>query len=88
MSPNNSQGLRRRNLNYGNYVLDLPTRTRMCVRSQLYDRGREVRSYTPFFRPGGTLLTDGFTREKTESIPVKEITQLIKQLIPIGKREK
>jgi len=60
-------------LNDGNYVLDLLTGTRLYVRSRLYDRGRKVRSYMPFFRPDGILPANGFTREKVEPIPIGEI---------------
>jgi hypothetical protein len=73
MSPNNSQSLRRKNLNYRNYVLDLPTGTKMHVKSRLHDKDRKVRNYTLFFRSDGILPADGFIREKTEPIPVRKI---------------
>jgi hypothetical protein len=86
MPLDNFQGLRRENLNYRNHVLNLPTGTRIYVRSRLYDRDRKIRSCTSFFRPDGILLTDEFTREKTELIPVKKTTQSIKQSISIKRR--
>jgi hypothetical protein len=60
----------------------------MYVGSRLYDRGRKVRSYTPFFRPDGILPANEFTREKVKPIPIGETAQLIKQSIPIKEREK
>jgi hypothetical protein len=88
ISPNDSQGLKRGNLNYGNHVLNLPAGIKMYVGSRLHDRDRKIRSCTLFFRPDGILPADGFIREKTEPIPAKKITQLTKQPIPIGKRER
>jgi len=88
MPPNDSQGLKRGNLNHKNHVLNLPTGTRVYVKSRLYDRDRKIRSYTLFFRPDGTLPTDGPTKEKTKSIPARKIIQSTKQPIPIGGSKK
>jgi hypothetical protein len=72
MSPDSSLNKELRNLNNGNYVLDLPTGTRLYLDSRLYYRGRKIRSYTLFFRLDGTLPTDGFIREKVKPISIKE----------------
>jgi hypothetical protein len=61
-------------LNDRNHMLDLSAGTRLHLRSQLYNRGRKVRSYTLFFRLNGILPTNGFIREKIELIPIGEIT--------------
>jgi hypothetical protein len=50
----------------------------MYMEGRLYNGGRKIRSYTLFFRLNGILPINGFIREKTESIPAGEITQLIK----------
>jgi hypothetical protein len=46
----------------------------MYVRSRLHDKDRKIRSYTLFFRPDGTLLTDGLIKEIIELIPTKKMT--------------
>jgi hypothetical protein len=66
----------------------LPTGIRMYVESQLHDRGRKIRSYTPFFRLDGTLLTNGLIRKTAKPIPTKKTIQLIMQPIPIGEKKK
>jgi hypothetical protein len=73
MSLNNSQDLKRRNLNYKNYVLNLFIGTRMYVKSRLYDKNRKIRNYMSFFRLNGILPADGLIKEKTELIPAEKI---------------
>jgi hypothetical protein len=58
------------------------------VKSRLHDKDKEIRSYTLFFKLNETLPADGLTREKTKPIPIGKITQLIKQPIPVRKKEK
>jgi hypothetical protein len=55
-------------LNNGNHMLDLPTGTRLYVRSRLHNGSKKVRSYTPFFRPNGILPVNGLIREKIKPI--------------------
>jgi hypothetical protein len=74
MSPNNSQGLRRKNPNYENHVLDLLTRARMYVRSRLYDKNRKICNHTPFFRPDRVLPANGSTEKTGEPILTKLAT--------------
>jgi hypothetical protein len=74
MSPNDSQGPKRRNLNHKNYVLNLPTGTRIYVKNRLYDRNRKIRNYTLFFRLDKILPANGLTKKKTEPISAKKIT--------------
>ena len=88
MSPDNFSNEKSRNLNNGNHVLDLPTGTRLYLGSRLYDRGREIRSGTLFFRPDGTLPANGLTKEKVKPIPTEETAQPTKQPIPIKGTEK
>ena len=78
ISFNSSLNKESRNLNNGNYVLDLLTGTRLYLGSRLYYRGRKIRGCTLFFRLDGTLPTDGFIREKIEPIPIRETAQPIK----------
>jgi hypothetical protein len=88
MSPNNSSNKKSRNLDDKNHVLDLPTGTRLYVKGQLYNKNKEIRSYTLFFRSDGILPANGLTKKKIKPIPIKETAQLTKQSIPIKKREK
>jgi hypothetical protein len=71
MPPNDSQSSGQRDLNNKNHMLDLSTGTRIYVRSRLHDKGKKIRNYTPFFRPDGTLPTDGLIKKTTEPIPIK-----------------
>jgi hypothetical protein len=87
MSLNNSQGLKQRDLNNKSHVLDLSTGIKIYVGGRLHDKDKKIRSNTPFFRLNGTLLINGLIRETTEPIPIKKITQSIKQSIFIKKRE-
>jgi hypothetical protein len=74
ISPDSFLNKELRNLNNGNHVLNLLTGTRLYLGSRLYYRDRKIRSCTSFFRPDGTLFTDGFIREKVKPIPIKKIT--------------
>jgi hypothetical protein len=74
MSPNNSSGLRRRDLNNKNHVLNLSTGTRMYIKRRLHNRDRKIYSYTPFFRLDGVLPADGFAGKTSESILTKSTT--------------
>jgi hypothetical protein len=78
ISPDSSSYKESRVLNDRNYILDLPTGTRLYVRDRSHDRDRKVRSDTPFFRSNEILPADGFIKKKTEPIPIKKIIQLIK----------
>jgi hypothetical protein len=69
-------------------VLDLSTGIKIYVGSRLYDKDKKIRSCTLFFKPDGTLSTDGLIREKVEPIPIKKTTQLTEQPIPIEERKK
>jgi hypothetical protein len=71
---NSSSYKKSRDLNDRNYILDLFAETKLYLRSRLYNRNRKVRSCTLFFRLNGTLLINGFIREKVKSIPIREIT--------------
>ena len=74
MSFNSSLNEELRNLNSGSHVLDLPTGTRLYVKSRLHDGGRKVRSNTLFFRLNGILPTNGLIRKKIKPISIGEIT--------------
>jgi hypothetical protein len=73
MSFNSSVNKKSRDLNSGSHVLNLPTGTKLYVRSRLYNRGRKVRNYALFFRPNGILPTNGLIKEKIKPIPTEEI---------------
>jgi hypothetical protein len=73
MSFNNSLNTESRNPNDRNHILDLPIRIRLYVRSRLYNRNKEVRNCTSFFRLNRTLSINGLTREKIKSIPIGKI---------------
>jgi hypothetical protein len=62
-----------RNLNDGNYILDLFAGTRLYTRSRLRNRDRKVRSCTLFFRLDGILPVNGLIREKIKPIPIGKI---------------
>jgi hypothetical protein len=74
--------------NNRNHILDLLTGTKLYVRDRLHDRGKKVRSDTPFFRPNGVLPANRLIRKKTEPISVKKIIQSTEQPISIGERGK
>jgi hypothetical protein len=63
-----------RDLNDRNYVLDLPIRIKVCVRSRLHNGSKKVRSDTLFFRSNEILPANGFTKEKVKPIPIGKIT--------------
>jgi hypothetical protein len=65
-----------RDLNDKNYMLDLSAGTRLYLRNRLHDRGRKIRSCTPFFRPDGILPVNGLIRKKVKPISIRQITQL------------
>jgi hypothetical protein len=88
MSPSDSPGSRRRDLNNGSHVLDLSIRARVYVGRRLHDRGRKICSYTPFFRPDGALPADGSAGKTSESIPTGSTTQSTGLSIPIEGRKK
>jgi hypothetical protein len=77
-----------RDLNDRNYILDLSAGIRLHLRNRLHDRDRKVRSGTPFFRLNRILPADESAGTTVKSISTKQITQSIKQPIPIGKRKK
>jgi hypothetical protein len=66
---NDSEGPGRSDLNDGNYILNLSTRTGMCLRGRLHNKDRKVRSHTLFFRIDGALPANGFIRETVKPIP-------------------
>jgi hypothetical protein len=88
MSSNNSQGLKRRNLNYKNHVLDLFTRAKVYVKNRLYDRGRKICNYTSFFKSDGILPANESAGKTGESIPTESIIQLTRLSILIKERKK
>jgi hypothetical protein len=89
MSPDDSQGLKRGNPNYGSHVLNLSIRVRVYVGSRLHDRGRKVCSNTLFFRSDGVLPVDGFVGKTGKPILIKAATQLIRLSIFIeGRKER
>jgi hypothetical protein len=71
MSPNVSQGLKRKDLNDKNHVLDLSIRARIYVKSRLHDRGRKIYNHTLFFRPDGILPANGFAEKTGKPIPTE-----------------
>jgi hypothetical protein len=52
-------------------MLDLFTRTRVYLRTRLYDKNREIRSYTLFFKLNGTLFINEFTEKVIKLISLK-----------------
>jgi hypothetical protein len=88
MSPNSFLNKKLRNLNNGNHVLDLPTGIRLYLNNRLYDRDREIRSDTLFFRLDGILPANGLIKKKVKPIPTEKIARLIEQPISIKEKKK
>ena len=88
MSPDNSLNKESRNLNNENHVLDLPTGIRLYLSSRLYDKDREIRSDTLFFKLNGILPANGLTKKKVKPILTEKTARPIEQPISIEEREK
>jgi hypothetical protein len=73
ISFNSSSYKKSRDLNDRNYVLNLPIRIKICVRSRLHNGNKKIRSGTLFFRLNGILPANGLIKEKVKPIPTKEI---------------
>jgi hypothetical protein len=52
-------------------MLDLSIRAKVYVGNKLYDRGRKIYNYTPFFRPDRILPANGFVGKTGKPIPTK-----------------
>jgi hypothetical protein len=50
----------------------------MHVKSRLYNKNKEIRSYTLFFRLNEILLTNGLIKKTIKSIPTEKTAQPIK----------
>jgi hypothetical protein len=72
MSPDSSLNKELRNLNHGNYLLDLPIGIRLYVESRLHNKNKKVRNCTSFFRPNGILPANRLTREKVKPILIEK----------------
>jgi hypothetical protein len=53
-------------------MLNLSTWSGMYLRGRLFNRDREIRSHTPFFRLNGTLPIDGLIKETIEPVLVRK----------------
>jgi hypothetical protein len=60
----------------------------MCLRGRLYDRDRKIRSYTLFFRANEILPPNESIRQTIKPIQIRPKARLIREPIPIKKREK
>jgi hypothetical protein len=67
---NDFENLKRSDLNDKDYVLNLFTRIKMCLRGRLHNRGKKVRNHTSFFRVNGILPSDELTKKEIKLIPL------------------